>query len=160
LLRRRLARASLLGNTLSPTTAQPLRHSHTQGIARGSGSREQAARPTRQALYWKMQRKRAPPWPHGVAQGRSPNVWCNMDPRYAGKCNAGRCNGNAGAGGTHNSPSAAPLVLAPRMVHRLLRASRGLRARACCYKEATRILKEGGTKRTRRATGIGIARAL
>ncbi len=35
LLRRRLARASLLGNTLSPTTAQPLRHSHTQGIARG-----------------------------------------------------------------------------------------------------------------------------
>ncbi len=67
LLRRRLARASLLGNTLPPTTAQPLRHSHTQGIARGSGSREQAARPTRQALYWKMQRKRAPPWPHGVA---------------------------------------------------------------------------------------------
>ncbi len=103
--------------------------------------------------------------PHGhmgSRKRRSPKVWCNIDPRYAGKCNAGKCNAkcNARAGGTHNSPSAAPLVLAPRMVHRLLRASRGLRARACCYKEATRILKVGGTKRTRRATGIGIARAL
>ena len=46
-------------------------------------------------LCRKMQCKRAPPWPHGVAQGRSPNVWCSMDPRYAGEC-----NGNAGAGGT------------------------------------------------------------
>ena len=38
---------------------------------------------------------------------------------------------NATPDGT-NSPSAAPLVWAPRMVHRLLRASRGPRARACC----------------------------
>jgi hypothetical protein len=68
-----------------------------------------------EALCRKMQRKRAPPWPHGVAQGRSPNVWCSMDPRYAGKC-----NGNAPENAT-----ATRARVVRRVVARGLRAARG-----------------------------------
>ena len=62
-------------------------------------------------------------WPLARVHGPRPGVR-NVMPENA-------TPENATPDGT-NSPSAAPLVWAPRMVHRLLRASRGLRARACC----------------------------
>ena len=102
LLRRRLARASLLGNTLPPTTAQPLRHSHTQGIARGSGSRNTT---TPDAANVMLENATGPP-----------TIWCNINPyrqrrnastaqrccnrRYTGKCTCARRTGLACSTGT------------------------------------------------------------
>ena len=110
LLRRRLARASLLGNTLPPTTAQSLRHSHTQGIARGSGPRGQAARPTRNTA--------TPDAANVMLENATgpPTIWCNINPyrqrrnastaqrccnrRYTGKCTCARRTGLACSTGT------------------------------------------------------------